>query len=248
MNRRLFLGLIVLVSVGAIAQTTIGPVIVTAPPPPPMLPPVTVTATNSFGGTVLCTGEACGWVLDSMQNQWNQDQWDSQGPTEDLFVVDNTQFCNQLRANRPSNCSMSSPPSSPGISSSWQPNTCGSGPISSAFGNAVLNATSLNYSNNLNAPYAGVSFANACNGHDQCYAYGMDKGSCDFAFLNDMMAGCAGVVSSSGRSTCEGFAGTYFGTVSNSPVAYLAYNTSYNGRMCALWVYDMQNNGCGASQ
>ncbi len=240
--RKLVLVIIGIVSFSVFAQ------IPTPPPPPPTLPPVTVTAPTVTGGSILCTGEACGWVVQSMSIQWNQDQLDSQKPEED-FIVDNTKFCRELRANRPSNCSMSSPPPSPGLSSSWQPNGCGSGAWSNALASAVQSAASPDtYSGDLDAPYSGVSFRNACDGHDKCYAEAMDKGSCDMSFFNDMMQGCSGVSDASGRSSCEGFSATYFGTVSNSPLANLAAITSAAERTCALWVYDMQNNGCGESE
>ena len=65
-----------LASFAAIAQV----VIPTPPPPPPTLPPVVVTAPTLSGGTVLCTGEACGWVIESMHRTWEQDQYASQKP------------------------------------------------------------------------------------------------------------------------------------------------------------------------
>jgi len=68
------------------------------------------------------------------------------------------------------------------------------------------------------------------------------------SFFNNMMTGCAGETNSQGRSSCEGFAGTYFGAVSNSPLASMAAIQSAADRTCALWVYDTRNNECGESQ
>ena len=41
-------------------------------------------------------------------------------------------------------------------------------------------------------------FTSACEGHDRCYAAHRGKAACDTAFLNDMLATCATMGSSSG--------------------------------------------------
>lgn len=81
-----------IVSSVAIAQSVIS----TPPPPVPTLPPVTATAPAGSGSNVLCTGEACGWVLDALSARWTENLLSQNLPLEDL-VVNKTEFCNELR-------------------------------------------------------------------------------------------------------------------------------------------------------
>jgi hypothetical protein len=71
-------------------------------------------------------------------------------------------------------------------------------------------------------------FTSACAGHDQCYAAHRGKAACDTAFLNDMLATCAkipssssGVSSSLTRASCRAAAHLYYkGVVIGGGFAY----------------------------
>lgn len=71
-------------------------------------------------------------------------------------------------------------------------------------------------------------FTSACEGHDRCYAAHRGKAACDTAFLNDMLATCAGLRSSSGgvnsnvtRASCRAAAHLYYkGVVVGGGFAY----------------------------
>jgi hypothetical protein len=60
-------------------------------------------------------------------------------------------------------------------------------------------------------------FTSACEGHDRCYAAHRGKAACDTAFLDDMLATCASLPSSSGgvssnltRASCRAAAHLYY--------------------------------------
>jgi hypothetical protein len=70
----------------------------------------------------------------------------------------------------------------------------------------------------FNAPE--LWFTSACAGHDSCYAAHRGKAACDTAFLNDMLAECEHVGSSSGgvrsgvtRASCRAAAHLYYKAV-----------------------------------
>ncbi len=70
----------------------------------------------------------------------------------------------------------------------------------------------------FNAPE--LWFTSACAGHDACYAAHRGKSACDTAFLNDMLAECEHVGSSSGgvrsgvtRASCRAAAHLYYKAV-----------------------------------
>jgi hypothetical protein len=63
-------------------------------------------------------------------------------------------------------------------------------------------------------------FTSACEGHDRCYAAHRGKAACDTAFLNDMLATCAQLPSSSSgvnsnltRASCRAAAHLYYKAV-----------------------------------
>lgn len=111
--------LLTLFGSGAYAQTT--------------LPPVVVTAPRIGGGTIVCRGEACAMVIAQLRQTAIDELLRMQRPVplpEDI-PLSKSKVCSKLKADKPSNCSFSSPPSSPGISvpgqPAWQPNGCGTG-------------------------------------------------------------------------------------------------------------------------
>jgi hypothetical protein len=70
----------------------------------------------------------------------------------------------------------------------------------------------------FNAPE--LWFTSACEGHDRCYGAHLGKAACDTAFLNDMLAICEHVGSSSGgvsssatRASCRAAAHLYYKAV-----------------------------------
>lgn len=161
--------------------------------------------------------------------------------------IEKPKFCRNLKASQPANCSLSSPPPSPGILVPGQPpfqaNGCGTGRLANIFADAALEiAARPTYSGDFQAPYPGVSFRDACNGHDTCWAMGGGKDGCDFAFRQDMINACGG--ESAANNVCLGFSGIYHGAVSNSGIAQSAYNNSVAGRTCALWANNMRHNEC----
>lgn len=235
----------------AVAQTTMGPVIVTAPPPPPTLPPVIATAPRVGGGTVICRGMGCAGVVEALQQEkmdyFMQMQMPILDPEE--IEIDQAKVCASLKARRPSNCNLSSPPPSPGINISgqptWQPNGCGTGGIGSWFQDFILERVAgQSYSGNLDSPYVGVSFKGACDSHDQCWAMGGNRTTCDINFRNSMNSACSQLSDSGAQGNCSGFASLYHGAVSTTDGSHGAYATSTANRACAVWANDMRENGC----
>lgn len=214
-------------------------------------PPIIVTAPRIGGGTVVCRGEACAGVLQSLQETGGSkggDQSDHENPTEDI-PVNPAALCANLNANKPSNCSLSNPPPSPGITvpgqTPWAPNGCGTGGIGSWFQDAILEiANSQSYSGDIHEPYAGVSFRAACDAHDACWASGGGRGQCDLAFWNQTLSACTHLSNNNALNTCTGFANGYHYAVSTTNGSHSAYATSTANRQCALWSSDMRENGC----
>jgi len=113
------------------------------------------------------------------------------------------------------------------------------------FVNLVLTVTSNQaYSGNLNEPYPGVSFQGSCNSHDQCWAQGGGRGTCDLQFRDSMNGACDQLGYSSASATCMGFASTYHGAVSTTNASNSAYANSVQARACAIWASDMRENSC----
>lgn len=231
-------------SIAASAQSTI----TTPPPPPATLPTIKLVAPRLDGGNILCTGNQCASLIGYFQSLISQMEVDQQTIIEET-PIDSTAFCEALKQQRPSGCSLSSPPASPGISlpgqTAWQPNGCGTGAVANFFLDAVLEVVSSeSYSGNLDAPFAGVSFRGACDGHDQCWASGGARHVCDLQFRDSMNAACGALSSPQAAATCSGFASSYHGAVSTTNASHSAYSNSTQARACALWAYDMRENDC----
>jgi len=149
----------------------------------------------------------------------------------------------------PTYCNLSSPPPSPGINISgqptWQPNGCGTGGIGSWFQDFILERVAgQSYSGNLDSPYVGVSFKGACDSHEQCWAMGGNRTTCDINFRNSMNSACSQLSDSGAQGNCSGFASLYHGAVSTTDGSHGAYATSTANRACAVWANDMRENGC----
>ena len=168
-------------------------------------------------------------------------------PQDDL-PLNGERFCSNLEARKPSGCSLSNPPASPGITipgeANYQPNGCGTGGIGNLILDFALEVFSSNYySGSIDEPYSGVSFLPACNAHDTCWAAGGARHVCDGAFMTSMHNACGGV-SGAGQNTCLGFAGLYHGAVSATDPSDSAYQTSTGRRVCAVWALEMRENEC----
>ena len=207
------------------------------------IPTITVTGVRpaSDGGYIICTGYACADVLDALSTppffEWEFQQiWD-QDP------IDRGAFCSAMRAKAPANCNVSNPPSSPGIGN-WQPDGCGSGGWDNVKAQAgAYMAFGGNYSGDLDAPHAGVSFLPACNNHDRCWGAAGNKGVCDEVFLNEMRGACA-ASAGGGVGVCNGFASAWHSAVATTPTAQQNYNDDVGNRKCGLYSKDLKDNGC----
>ena len=229
------------VGFGAYAQTT--------------LPPVVVTAPRVGGGTIVCRGTACALVIAQLRQTIMDAYLRMQQPVPDPedIPLSKSKVCSKLNARRPANCSFNNPPSSPGITvpgqASWQPSGCGTGPLANEFSKLALNVLyPAEYSGDLNAPFytpnGTVSFLAACNAHDQCWGEGNDRTWCDQGFRAAMQSQCDTYVSNTTAwGTCSSMVSAYHTAVSNSQ-ATSHYNESFAQRQCAMWASDMRENGC----
>lgn len=225
-----------LIAVAAVLATSLSALVLAEP----SLGTVVVVGQRTDGANILCRGAACADVLQSMQQRAAPFEMEFAMLTD--VPVDGAQFCGELRGQRPSGCSLASPPPSPGLGGNWQPTGCGTGRISRAFLEAALRVAATNtFSNDIDAPHSGVSFLSACNEHDRCYAVAGGKDSCDMTFRDNMQAACGGA---SNNAACQGWASLYHGTVSRTDLAQSAYNSSSGQRECALWASDMKENAC----
>lgn len=236
----------------ALAQTTLGPVIVTAPPPPPTLPAVVATAPRTGGGTIICRDSGCAGVLATLRRERIQlyAHMQVRPPPIERLVIDQKQFCARLKGRRPAGCNPANPPSSPGIvvpgKSPWTPNGCGTGGVGGWFQNFVLKQIAgRSYSGNINEPYPGVSFLGACNSQDQCWASGGNRGRCDLSFASSMASACNQLVDRDGIAACQGFASLYHGAVSTTNGSHSAYANVAEKRVCVVWANGMRENHCG---
>ena len=235
MNMKFALALLLIASLGftAYSQTV-------------SLPPVKVTAPRVGGGDFSCLGTACFNAVNQESFSANErfleihERYPDEPP-----ALDQDKVCRSMRQNRPANCSFESPPSAPGFSPGWTPNGCGTGPRANWFlDRALSQANSSTYSGDLDAPVAGTSFLNACNGHDTCWGGAMDRGTCDIQFRESMESACSGQSSPDTFNICMGYAGMYHGAVSTTNGSNEAYATALSENSCAAWIYDMKANGC----
>ena len=215
----------------------------------PTLGTVKVVGTTIEGVELTCASPGC---FDAAQEesaraylQWMLEY--NEMPQGDVGL-DQDKFCQSLAGRQPTGCSLTNPPSSPGIEvpgrAPWQPNGCGT-EWGSWFQDAVLEVlSSESYSGDLDAPYPGVSFLAACNEHDRCWASGSARDLCDRAFESASSGACDAVVNSAGRSTCRGFASLYHGALTTTDGSNSAYSSSYEERISALWARDMRENDC----
>lgn len=211
--------------------------------------PIVVTAPRIGGGNIICTGQACASILGAMSEQINYENLVQGLPIQDEPPLSKVQFCAYLKADRPSGCSGSSPPPSPGISvpgkPAWQANGCGTGGVGTWFQDAVLEVfASQSYSGDINSPFPGVSFRASCDIHDECWASGVNRTVCDMSFQASMNTACDQLADPGEWGTCRGFSSNYHGAVSTTNGSNSAYASSVSMRECALWAHNMRGNSC----
>ena len=207
---------------------------------------IQVVATARDGSAISCTTSGCNEAA-NQESLAEYVRWQLENATapEEPLSIDRPKFCQRLKSSRPSGCGSGPPPSVPGYDVAWQANGCGTGGFSNWMASAVLSLISTEaYSGDFNAPYPGVSFLSACNGHDRCWAGAGDRAQCDTAFVDTMRAACDGIGNANSVSTCRGFAGLYHGAVTTTDASNAAYAKSVGQYACAAWTYDMTINGC----
>lgn len=156
------------------------------------------------------------------------------------------EFCSALRSKRPAGCDLTNPPSTPGTDPNWQPNGCGTDMITNSMLSFGLSQFySDNYSGDIDAPFAGVSFLAACNAHDVCWAEAKPRYTCDDTFRGSMDAACGTHASPDGQSVCRGFSSAYHSAVSATDLSNKNYSKAVSNHKCALWAFDMALNQCG---
>lgn len=216
----------------------------------PILPPVVVTAPRVSGGNVLCRGTACADIIANMQS--NPPFVIDHMPPIDEVPVDQTLFCAALQGTKPAGCLASYNPPTPGFGmnnaqyAASHANGCGDGGIATYALAAIGPGVSPVFSGNLDTPFVGtsLSFRNACNEHDTCYASESSRGSCDVAFGTALTGVCGNTFSSGSANhlTCTGFRDVMSGAVIIA--GQTAYAAAQTNRACAFWHSDMEANQC----
>lgn len=197
----------------------------------------TVRAVRSSDGVVVvCRGQACGDLLDSL-GAIRFKSLDLMPETFPETFLSKAQICGALRSRSPGACNVSSPPSVPAIDPNWQPNGCGDGSTGAQAASAMFTLLPP-VGGNLNEPLPGVNFRTACNAHDRCYGLAGLKGNCDSLFRTQLNNVCA----SSGVSGCGTLAAGYEQAVREW--GQDAYDTSVQERICAEFARDVNENGC----
>lgn len=232
---RILLAISALVALGALAAAELDRIV--------------VVGQRVDGGALTCMSGPC---FDTAQAQAAQALLEYQRMyqtfPQDELPLDAGKFCRALGAKQPANCSVGSPPPSPGIhvpgQPAYQPNACGTGWLNRLAANAALRAYSEQFSGDVDAPYPGVSFLGACNAHDTCWASGGSRGTCDSAFSTQTLGACSRLPGAAERNACNGFSNLYHSMVTNSRVSDANYEAALGKRRCSTWARDMRENGC----
>lgn len=188
-------------------------------------------------------------MLDMMQSQLNEGFFTQGFPLVDDPPVSKAQFCANLKGQRPPNCPNLYPDSTPGIptpgKSAYAFNQCGPNRLTMWLDDTFLSYIATNtYSGDFNAPASGVSFLGACQSHDQCWAAGESKASCNLDFVNSMTTACYSLGSTSAIDSCRGYAGLYHFAVTSTDKSQNVYNSQLQKRECSIWAQDMRTNNC----
>jgi hypothetical protein len=199
--------------------------------------------------SVLCTGSGCGPLLDSFSETYEFDLYLllNQPSTLDetatyTLAVSTEQLCKRLEEAKPKGCSSSSPPSVPGFDPYWKPNGCGVGGWKDAAVKLLADLGLRYFTGELDEPFPGVSFLNACNAHDRCYGLQSGKLACDGYFRLAMTRACDGGTKGDVREICYGSVSAYHAAVVNHGKA--AYESAGEDYACAQWHQTMEKNKC----
>jgi hypothetical protein len=203
-------------------------------------------------GSILCTGDGCRALLDSLSREYRMDLYLllnrpsslDEAPTYTL-AVSSEQLCERLEESKPKGCSSSGPPSVPGLDPAWRPNGCGVGDWRDALLTRLAGITLPTFTGNLDVPFPGVSFQSACNAHDRCYGVQRPQFECDNLFHVGMQGACESNTANATRTLCMSTAAIYFGTVAQHGQS--AYESAGRDRACAVWHQAMQANDCKQS-
>lgn len=210
---------------------------------PQKLPDVVVTATTLDGASVMIP-----FFL--MQTMYVQLKHDVATIDADDYSTSLTkaQVCSKLKASQPTDCSMGTFPSAPGLPNAqglpFAGNGCGADPYSSFIGDQLLKAFEKKYSGDLNRPVAqnsAIDFTAACNNHDGCYTSLIPQGKCDSWLGRDLLGVCATAASNS-VTTCNAFASYY--TLAVSKKGAEAYYADQKNLKCSTWGNSMKANKC----
>lgn len=199
--------------------------------------------------SVLCTGDGCRALLDSLSRDYRMDLYlllNQQSTVDDAptytLVVSAEQLCERLEDAKPRGCSSSSPPSAPGFDPGWKPNGCGVGGWKDAALEIIADLGLRYFTGELDEPFPGVSFLDACNAHDRCYGLQSGKLRCDGYFRLAMTEACDRGTMGDVREICYGSVSAYHAAVVNHGKA--AYESAGEDYACAQWHQAMENNHC----
>lgn len=174
-----------------------------------------------------------------MQAQINEENLVMNLPMEEDPPISKVQFCANLKASKPANCSYSNPPSTPSFDPNWTPNGCDNGSLGAAYVNIIVaSGYPITGGTGLDQPAYDVNFQSACNAHDFCYGMEGGKSQCDSDFSADMAKVCL----ASSNFACSAIRVTYYSAVQN--FGQDEYNSSAQENVCAAWSSNMRNNGC----
>jgi len=200
-------------------------------------------------GSILCTGDGCAALLDSLSREYRMDLYLllnrpsslDEAPTYTL-AVPTEQLCERLEESKPKGCSSSGPPSVPGLDPYWQPNGCGVGGWKDAAITVLADLGLRYFTGELDEPFPGVSFLGACNAHDECYGRQVGKLTCDGFFRLAMTGACDAGTLGDVREICYGAVSAYHAAVVNH--GHAAYEEASEDFACAQWHQAMESNKC----
>ena len=201
--------------------------------------------------SILCTGDGCGALLDSLVSyEFDLYLLLNQPSTLDetaryTLAVSTEQLCERLEDAKPKGCSSSGPPSVPGFDPYWQPNGCGVGGWRDILLARLAGVALPTFTGDLDEPFPGVSFESACNDHDLCYGVQAPQYQCDNLFYAGMQVACETNTANATRTLCMSTAAIYFGTVAQHGES--SYESAGQDRACAIWHQEMEANGCNAA-
>lgn len=154
------------------------------------------------------------------------------------------QRCELLREQKPQNCGILlggnlffNKPSVPDFDPNWSGNGCGTGGATNIFLSFISGQLFDDFFE-LNEPYEGVSFLDACNNHDRCFAsVGSSFNQCNADFFSEMASACGQI------DRCNDFASAYRTAVASDQGRNI-FNNVQADVTCAEWHDLMEINEC----